>query len=103
MTETKEFNVEMICMDIISNSGLARSLLLEAMDYLKPRNEEKIQELFKEANQALKAAHRSQTSLLHAESGGQKVEMTVLLVHAQDHLMTTLAIRDMTEKFMEVL
>lgn len=103
MNVNNEMNLEQICMEIISSSGTARGLLLEAMDYIKPKNEEKIQELLQEANSLLRQAHRSQTSLMTGESNGQRVEMTVLVVHAQDHLMTTLTIRDLVEKLVEVL
>ncbi|MFM9278093.1 PTS lactose/cellobiose transporter subunit IIA [Paenibacillus jiagnxiensis] len=103
MNVENELNPEQICMEIISASGQARGLLLEAMDYLKPRDDKKIRELLSEANTALRQAHRSQTALMISESGGRKVEMSVLLVHAQDHLMTTMTIRDMVEKLVEVL
>ncbi|MCM3699533.1 PTS lactose/cellobiose transporter subunit IIA [Paenibacillus macerans] len=103
METNHEINLEQICMEMISSSGAARGLLLEAMDYVKPKNEEKIRELFEEANSLLRQAHRSQTSLMTGESNGQKVEMSVLVVHAQDHLMTTLTIRDLVEKLTEVL
>ena len=38
----------------------------------------------------LQKAHNAQTDLLAAEASGQKVEMGILLVHAQDHLMTSM-------------
>jgi PTS system cellobiose-specific IIA component len=33
--------------------------------------------------------------LISAECDGQEVEKSILLIHAQDHFMTALAIRDM--------
>ncbi|MGI8384904.1 PTS lactose/cellobiose transporter subunit IIA [Robertmurraya sp. P23] len=103
MTNSTDVNLEKICLDIILASGNARGYLLESMEYLKPKNEEKISELFGLAQKELTEAHRSQTSLLTLEAKGDDVKMTVLLVHAQDHLMTTITIRDLVEKFVEVL
>ncbi|MFS0779769.1 PTS lactose/cellobiose transporter subunit IIA [Neobacillus sp. 3P2-tot-E-2] len=103
MSKATEVNLEQICLEIILASGNARGYLLESMEYLKPRNEEKIKELFELARVELNNAHRSQTALLSKEANGEDIKMTVLLVHAQDHLMTTITIRDLVEKFVEVL
>ena len=35
-------------------------------------------------------AHNAQSDLLFAEANGNKVEVGILLVHAQDHLMTSM-------------
>ena len=35
-------------------------------------------------------AHQAQTSLLVSEANGNAVNLNVLLVHAQDHLMTSM-------------
>ena len=48
-----------------------------------------------EANKKLLEAHKSQTSLLQSYASGEEVVMEVIMVHAQDHLMTTMTLREM--------
>ncbi|TRZ40452.1 PTS lactose/cellobiose transporter subunit IIA [Niallia circulans] len=101
--ENTQINLEQICMGIILYSGNARGFILESMDYMKPRNEEKITELMTLAKNELNQAHQHQTALLTAEASGKGAQTSVLLIHAQDHLMTTITMRDLVEKLTEVL
>ncbi|MEK4653982.1 MULTISPECIES: PTS lactose/cellobiose transporter subunit IIA [Niallia] len=102
MEETK-MNLEQLCMEIILYSGNARAYILESMDYIKPKKKDKINELMLLAKEELNQAHKKQTTLLAAEAGGDGVQISVLLIHAQDHLMTTITMRDLIEKITEVL
>ena len=101
--EKTKINLEQLCMEIILYSGNARGYILESMDYIKPKNEEKIAELMLLAKDELNHAHKKQTTLLAAEAGGNGIQTSVLLIHAQDHLMTTITMRDLVEKLTEVL
>ncbi|WP_161945236.1 PTS lactose/cellobiose transporter subunit IIA, partial [Bacillus cereus] len=47
-------------------------------------------------------AHNSQTQILAAEAGGESVELGFIMVHAQDHLMTTLLLSDIVEHLIEI-
>ncbi|MBQ5920043.1 MAG: PTS lactose/cellobiose transporter subunit IIA, partial [Selenomonadaceae bacterium] len=47
-------------------------------------------------------AHQMQTDLISAECDGQEVEKSVLLIHAQDHFMTALAVRDMASLMVDM-
>ena len=44
----------------------------------------------------------AQTDLLTAEARGEVTSPTVLLVHAQDHLMTTMLLRDVIDALMDI-
>ena len=44
----------------------------------------------KKADAALLEAHNLQTKFLTQEAQGNKIQMTALFVHSQDHLMTTM-------------
>ena len=46
--------------------------------------------VFKDASDALIGAHDTQTKLLSQEAGGGEMEMTFIMAHAQDTLMTTM-------------
>ena len=47
-------------------------------------------------------AHQMQTDLISAECDGQEVEKSVLLIHAQDHFMTALAVRDIANLMVDM-
>ncbi len=47
-------------------------------------------------------AHHSQTALLSQEARGEKVEVSMLLIHAQDHLMNAITFRDLAVEMIEL-
>ena len=47
-------------------------------------------------------AHLKQTELIKKEANGEKVESSLMLTHAQDHLMTAILLRDMAKEFMDL-
>ena len=48
-----------------------------------------------ESKQASLKAHHIQTDLICQEADGNKVEIGLLMVHAQDHLMTSILAREL--------
>ena len=59
---------------------------------------EKAKEQLKQVSQSMILAHNVQTRLIQKEMTGEKHQVSLLMVHAQDHLMTAMAIRDMVEE-----
>ena len=90
---TKE-EASMIGFEIVAYSGDARSKLLLAVEKAKTGDFNKCDQLIEEANACLVDAHKSQTELLQQEARGNHVEVGFITVHAQDHLMTTLSLKD---------
>lgn len=82
-------------MTIILNAGDARSKCLLALRSARKGEFEKAKEQLKEVSQSMILAHDVQTKLIQKEISGEKQEMSLLMIHAQDHLMTAMAIRDM--------
>ena len=54
------------------------------------------------ANESLIEAHHAQTGLLSQEARGEKVEVSMLLIHAQDHLMNAITFRDLAQEMIEL-
>lgn len=81
---------DMISMTIIANSGDARSFAFQALEEAKVGNFEAANELLTKSKEAEAIAHKAQTELLFKEANGDKQDMNVLLVHSQDHLMTSM-------------
>lgn len=85
-----------IVMGIIIHGGNARSCAMRAMAAAQHMKFDEAQQLVGEANEELNKAHRIQTDLIQAESRGEKSELSLLMVHAQDHLMNAMTVRDLT-------
>jgi len=94
--------MEEIILNIIMHSGKARSYSMEAITAAKMGNFSEARELIVKADEELGYAHTSQTSLIQGEAANDKIEFSLLLVHAQDHLMTTMTFRDLAVELIEV-
>ncbi|UTR13174.1 PTS lactose/cellobiose transporter subunit IIA [Salipaludibacillus sp. LMS25] len=86
-------------MGIIVNGGNARSKSMEAISEAKEGNYEQALKKIEEAAQDLAKAHRVQTDLIQGEARGENTEITLLMVHAQDHLMNAMTVKDMASEF----
>lgn len=67
-----------------------RPICLQRSDAAREGDFEKAEQLHKDASDALIGAHDTQTKLLSQEAGGGEMEMTFIMAHAQDTLMTTM-------------
>ena len=63
---------------------------------------EKAYQQGEEAGKEIGEAHDIQTAMMSAECDGENVEKSILLIHAQDHFMTALAVRDMAQLMVEM-
>lgn len=93
---------ENIIFELITNSGEARSYAMEALREARNENFEKAEEMIKEAEEKLLIAHKSQTELIQMEAAGEKMEINILLIHAQDHLMNAITIKDLAIEIIEL-
>ncbi len=89
-------------MQIILHSGNAKSYAVEAIQAAKENQQEEAKELINQANQELIEAHHVQTSLIQGEVRGEKIEISLLLIHAQDHLMNSITFKDLAIEFVDV-
>lgn len=94
--------MEIVIMELIVNSGNARSRAMEAIRAAKNGEFEKAKEKLAECEEDLGKAHNVQTSLIQNEANGDKAEVSLLLVHAQDHLMNAITIKDMAKEFVDM-
>ncbi len=81
---------EAVVMDIIINAGEARSLCYESLAKARKHELEQAKTLLHQAKESLNKAHLIQTQLIEADQGEGKVPMTLVMVHAQDHLMNSI-------------
>ncbi|PUU92286.1 MAG: PTS system, cellobiose-specific IIA component [Halanaerobium sp.] len=88
--------------EIISLSGEVKKKFLKAVKHAKNNEPEEAEDVFNEADDQLIKAHLKQTELINKEAGGEKLESSLLLTHAQDHLMTAILLKDMAKEFMDL-
>lgn len=93
---------EMTIFTIIAHSGEAKSSCMEAIGHAKKAEFEQAEKCMEDANSKLALAHESQVALIHAEAQGSETKLTLLMVHAQDHLMNTMTIRDLAGEFLDM-
>lgn len=95
-------DLETIAMTLVGNAGEGRSLAFEALNEAKKGNFEKAEQLLKESQKRTLAAHEIQTQLICNEADGNKTEMNLLMVHAQDHLMTSMLAKELITELIEI-
>lgn len=94
--------LEMTIMNLIINSGDAKSNAYEALAKVSEGKYEEANELMKKADESLEIAHNAQTDLLQKEAAGEKTEVGVLFVHAQDHLMTAITEKNLISEIIDL-
>ncbi len=88
-----------IAMELIAGAGDSRSYCMEAIDFAKEGDFEQARATLKKAAEAMVETHDVQTQLIREEMTGNSQPISLLMVHAQDHLNLALIMRDITEEF----
>ncbi|MNJ58623.1 Lichenan-specific phosphotransferase enzyme IIA component [compost metagenome] len=91
-----------VIMKIITNAGFAKSKAMEAMALAQKGKFDQAKDSLEECNNELVQAHKSQTRLIQQEAAGASYEVTLLMVHAQDHLMNAITTRDLAGHMIEL-
>ncbi|MEG0686943.1 MAG: PTS lactose/cellobiose transporter subunit IIA [Clostridium sp.] len=97
--------LEMQIMQIIGASGESKSKAFQALSKVKEKDYEGARALMAEAREIDLEAHNAQTKLIQAELSGDsetKPVISLLMVHAQDHYMSSQLSRDLIEVLIEV-
>lgn len=89
-------------MGIIINAGQSRSLCYEALQSAKEGNFADADEKMQQAKHFAREAHLVQTQLIEADEGEGKTKMTLVMVHAQDHLMTSILAKELVTELIDI-
>jgi cellobiose PTS system EIIA component len=95
-------NIETIIFQIILHGGNGKSSAMEAIHAAKKGDFKLAADKLKEASDALNEAHHIQTSLIQGEIRGEKTEVSLLMIHAQDHLMNAITMKDMAAEMVDL-
>ena len=96
-----EQNLETI-MGLIINGGNAKSSAMEAIQAAKKGDFDQAAAKLQESDAALSEAHNVQTGMLTKEASGDHIDVTLLTVHSQDHLMNAITFRDLAGEVVDV-
>lgn len=94
--------LEIGIMNIIINAGDCKNHAYMALNKVNEGHYEEADEELLAANDALAKAHEGQTTFLQKEAGGEKIDFSILFVHAQDHLMTAITEKNLIEQIIEL-
>ncbi len=91
-------NLELLVFSIVGYSGEAKSHAYRALTLSENGDFKGALEFIEKCDASLLKAHNFQTSMIQRESNGEKSVITMLYVHAQDHLMTAISERELIKK-----
>jgi PTS system cellobiose-specific IIA component len=87
---------------LIVNGGNVRSSSMEAISLAKEGKYTLARKMLQEAANELHEAHKIQTQLIQKEARGERQEITLLMVHAQDHLMNAMTVKDLAQELVDL-
>lgn len=93
---------EQTVMELLINAGEARSHAMSAIQLARKRQWQEADAALAASAEASKAAHHIQTQLIGADEGEGKLRVTLILVHAQDHLMNAMLCRELAEEIIQL-
>ncbi|QHM73724.1 PTS lactose/cellobiose transporter subunit IIA [Mixta intestinalis] len=93
---------ENIIMELLVHAGSARSHALSALRQAREGDFAAAEQSQQAARAAIGEAHRMQTTLIGMDEGSGKLKVTLILAHAQDHLMNAMLIQDLTADLIEL-
>lgn len=93
---------ELIIFKIISSVGTARSMYIEAIQLAKAGDFEGAEKLINEGEKAFVEGHHAHVELIQKEATGEKTEISLILIHAEDQLMSAEGFKIIAEELIDV-
>lgn len=87
---------------LIMHSGNARSYAMEAIREADKGDFKKANELLMQAKKELLNAQRSHSGIIQDEAAGKKLEVTLLLMHSEDHLASSSIVVDLAKEIINI-
>ncbi len=87
---------------IITMAGDAKSNFYEAFQLVRDGKEKEAQERIRQGDAIMSRAHDAQTELITEETNGNHVPIGLFMVHAQDHLMNAILVREMLDMLLSM-
>lgn len=94
--------LEEIIFTIVGQAGECRGLAYEALEEAENGNFQEAKKKLKEAESAIHKAHYVQTDLIQKEAAGESTPISMVFIHAQDHLMTAISEKELIKKMIKM-
>ena len=94
--------LQVVAFEIILHSGTARTEVHEAFALMREGKYAESEEKLEVANSELVEAHHAQTKLLQDYASGVEIKIEIIMVHAQEHLMTTMTLLEVAKEMLEL-
>ena len=82
-------DMELVCFQLIANSGAAKSSYMEAVGLAKKGDFKGADEKVTEAEECFVQAHKIHADLIQKEAAGEKTEISLLFIHVEDQMAMT--------------
>lgn len=93
--------LELIAFQIISSVGTARSCYIEAIQAAKKGDYEEAAKMIEEGDAAFIEGHDAHAGLLQKEASGEGNTVNLLILHAEDQLMSEEAFKTIALEFID--
>lgn len=93
--------LELIAFQIISAVGTARSSYIEAVQAAKKGDFEGAKKLIAEGDEVFVEGHNAHAKLLTQEASGELSMVSLLILHAEDQLMSAEAFKTIANEFID--
>ncbi|WP_026695590.1 PTS lactose/cellobiose transporter subunit IIA [Peribacillus kribbensis] len=94
--------IELAAFTLISEVGTAKSLIMEGLYAARSGDFETAEEKLKESRTYLNNGHKAHSGLIQEEASGNKLEFSLILMHAEDQMMSTETISDLVAEMIRM-
>lgn len=93
---------EQISFQLILHSGNARSKVIQSLREYKDGKTEASDKLLVEAESDLSIAHDIHFKMVQKEAAGEQTNFSLLFMHSEDHLMSTITMKELVKELLEI-
>ena len=94
--------IELMLFNIIASVGSARSSYIEAIALAKKNDFEGASAKMSEGNEMFIEGHKAHAQLIQKKAQGEEVKFSILLVHAEDQLMSAEGFKILSQEFIDI-
>lgn len=94
--------MEEVSFKIIASVGEAKSLIMSAIELASMEKFDEATEQLSKAKEKFVIAHHAHFEMIQEEANGKQIELGLLLIHAEDQLMTTSLLHELAVQMVEM-
>ncbi len=94
--------LELVCFQMIASVGTAKSMFIEAMQLARQKRFDEAEDLISKGEREVLNAHKVHAELIAKEANGEKTDVSLLLLHAEDQFMSSETIKIVAQELIEV-